>query len=156
MGIPLENFGFYQGALCASFAITSIFSFVLFNRFSKNVLLKWGFALATFGTFVPLALYVFGSLTPLLLTLSLCLYAAGNVFPIAILYPICIECVPGAKGRSAAMIGALRLILNGIALQAIAPLYSKTYYELGIFIFVTFLIGLLMIMRTPTWKDKST
>lgn len=154
MGVRIEYFGLYQGALCASFSLTSMCSTWLFKRFSNMALLKFGSWASLLGTGVALGLAVAGSDTPLTITIALCVFGVGNVFPIAILYPVCIGLMPEAKGRAASMVMAIRLILNAIVLQSLSLVYKQRYLEIGILVFGSTLIAFIMFMYLPEWRIR--
>lgn len=132
LGVTLKEFGFYQGSMAAVFSIVSLSSSYFTNKFGQKTVFITGSCFM--GAFIPLSLMlVFLDVRdPLIITCVLLILAIGVVPPINILWVLCLEAVENAKGRIAALIIAMRLILTSIGLQTVSFFYDGTFYYLGL------------------------
>ena len=72
------------------------------------------------------------STNPLLITLVILIFIAAQIIPTIILYPICLNYLPHAKGRVSAIIQGGKLILTAIGLQIASYFYVGTFQNVGI------------------------
>jgi len=70
------------------------------------------------------------------------LLAIGVIFPINILFPLCLESVPDAKGKISALIASGRLVLTAISLQVAGYVYNGTFSPIGITMVLALALGL--------------
>ncbi len=142
LGVSLEHFGFYQGAICAVFAFVSLFSGYFLRKFGQRSCFFFGIYL--FGVFMiaAAALIMLDVRNPLIITLVSLILSVANVFPINILWPLSLEAVKNAKGRISAMFVSSRLIITAISIQIVSYFYDGSFVQLGIAMCVTLLIGL--------------
>jgi DHA1 family bicyclomycin/chloramphenicol resistance-like MFS transporter len=142
LGVSLEHFGFYQGAICAVFAFVSLVSGYFLRKFGQKNCFFFGIYL--FGVFIiaTAALVILDVRNPLIITLLSLILSVANVFPINILWPLSLEAVKNAKGRISAMFVSSRLIITAISIQIVSYFYDGSFVQLGIAMCLTLLIGL--------------
>jgi DHA1 family bicyclomycin/chloramphenicol resistance-like MFS transporter len=130
LGVSLEHFGMYQGALASSFGIVSFCSGMLYKRFGKQQCFKVSIKLyVLFGLIAG----VYGFILPtdtFLLTVILIGSSMACAIPINMCYPIAM----GAAARASGMLVAMRLIFSAVGLQIIAHFYDHTYLPLALMI----------------------
>lgn len=141
-GVSLANFGFYQGAIAASFAIVSFSSPKLLTKFGRSKCFR---AAIIFVTTIAILLGIV-ALTdinnPMLITSLMCMFALPMVFPVNILYPLALEIVPDTKSRAAALVNVTRLISSAICIELISYTYNGKFLYLGLLILTLSLVGL--------------
>lgn len=143
LGVSLENFGLFQGSLCMVFALLSIFSSFFLNKFGQ----KNCFRASIFLMFVFLigcsGLILSETKDPIAITAVLLILSCGVVFPLNILWPLCLGSVANAKGRIAAVLLCSRLILTSLSIQLVSYFYNGTFFEVGIAMILMLILSLL-------------
>jgi len=124
MNVSLQTFGFYQGALAATFSVISLCSGQLLKHFGQKLCVNVGLGLCGVSMFLMMILAIKGIQSPFLVTGALMFLSAGIVFPIHVLYPYSLEVIDNAKGRMAAIILAVRLLLTAMCLEIVGYLYK--------------------------------
>ncbi|MDP3641422.1 MAG: multidrug effflux MFS transporter [Alphaproteobacteria bacterium] len=148
MNVPIQDFGFYQGAIAWVFSIMSIVSPMILNKVSKKMCLHLGlWSLMGLST-ILLGISLFIVDTPWIITLGMSLYVMHFVFPINIMYPESLDILPGFKGRAAAMINFGRLAFSAIGIEVVSYLYTGTFLPIAVFIFIFTLIAFVMAKST--------
>lgn len=151
LNVSLAHFGYYQGVLALIFALGSIIYGLVINHFDQRKMLvvsSYIFIIA----FVMLAfLSIINSINPLFITLAFMLFVLGQIFPSTILYPLCLEIVPQAKGKVTAIIASLRLILSSFGLQLAGYFYQGSFQNIG-FVVDGFI---LLVIITQFWLIKN-
>lgn len=138
-GVSLNHFGYYQGILALVFAFGSIlYGFYIKNGDAdqkKMLAISWYIFIASFIAIAGLA----NSSNPVLITAAMLILVIGQIIPTTILYPICINFMPHAKGRVSAILQGLRLILTAISLQVVSYFYDNTFFYISLAI-IAFII----------------
>ncbi|OYV45433.1 MAG: hypothetical protein B7X06_04540, partial [Verrucomicrobia bacterium 21-51-4] len=116
LGVPLHEFGFYQGAIVLPFALVSLLSPKLMAWMGYVRSYRVGLGFVMLGMVSMLVLILTGYSSPKAITATMMVVAMGLVFPINLLYPAALFAVEGAKGRAAAALNAVRLVYTAIAL----------------------------------------
>lgn len=147
LGVPLEHFGYYQGAIAGIFAVVSFASPKLFDLFGQKRCLHAGMVLSAIAGLLVLFLAIFRVSNPLVITLSMMFLAIGAIFPINILYPHSLHVIEGAKGRVSALIMAIRLILVSVALSIVGAAYDNTFFPIGLTVSLFTLLSVLFLYK---------
>ncbi len=158
LGVPLEHFGYYQGAIAGVFGITSLLAPLLLKVIGHRRCLVTGIILCILGNFFILLLTILNVRDPLLITGSIVILVAGVLFPFTMLYPQTLQLLPAAKGRIIALIAGSRLIVSALCLQWVSYFYNGEFFFIGIVMFVFLTLALLvlgMILR-KNWLNLST
>lgn len=134
LGVSLSHFGYYQGGLALTYTLGSFIFGLLVSRYpAKNMLILSNqifiFSLLSLGivTFLD-------SLNPLLITLAFVPFVIGQIMPTTILYPLCLNYIPQAKGRVSAIIQGGRLLFSALSLQLAGYFYQGSFQNIGIII----------------------
>lgn len=136
MGVKIEHFGFYQGAIAGIFSIMSISSPLILNRFNHASCLKFGMISVLLFATAMLATSIFIPDTPLIISLLMMGYVIPFVFPINILYPKSLNIIPNSKAKASALVNFGRLSLSAVALNIITMVYTGHFMPIAIFIFI--------------------
>lgn len=153
LGVSLAQFGYYQGAISAIFAMICLMSPYILHKFGQKKCLYTGMSLSILSVFLLIGLIVFKSQNPLMITVVLMVMAASAVFPINILFPLSLVVIEDTKGRASAVISAARLIITAITLEIVSYFYVGTFFPigLGMIIFLSFSIICIMRLISKKW-----
>ena len=132
LGVSLAHFGYYQGIIALVFALGSVlFGLIIHEYEQKNILhVANGIFIASFMMIAVIAF--FNSTSPMLITFVLIFFSIGQVIPCTILYPLCLNFMPEAKGKIAAVLQVARLILTALSLQLTGFLYQGSFQMIGV------------------------
>lgn len=145
MGVPLTQFGFYQGAMALVFSIVSILSPKIMSWLGHKKCLTYSIILYFISTLLMFSITLSEIQNPMIITSIMIVYAVAVVFPINILYPASLEIIHDAKSRSAALINSVKLLLTAIMLEIVSYFYGGQFFSLGLSIFILSMLSLLFI-----------
>lgn len=143
LGVSLENFGFFQGSLCMVFALLSISSGLFLKKFGQKNCFRASILLLVLFLIGCTALVLSGTTDPIAITMVLMMLSCGVVFPLNILWPLCLESVKNAKGRIAAVLLSSRLILTSLSIQLVSYFYNGAFFEVGVAMIIMLTLSLL-------------
>jgi DHA1 family bicyclomycin/chloramphenicol resistance-like MFS transporter len=99
VGVSLSHFGYYQGSLALVFALGSVLFGLIIRRYHHKKMLF----VASLFYFVSLMTVVWVTCLnkpgPLLIILAFIPFIISQIIPSNILYPICLNFIPQAKGK---------------------------------------------------------
>ena len=145
MDVPLKSFGYYQGALAAVFSIVSLSSGRLLKLFGQKACVYWGLGVCIASMVMMMGLAITKIQSPMLITGALLILSAGIVFPVHIFYPYSLEVIENAKGRIAAIILAVRLLLTAIGLEVVSYLYEGNFNVIAYAMCLCLTIGMMFM-----------
>lgn len=153
-GVSLKHFGYYQGILAFVFAIGSIAYGFFIRKTSYSSLsmltVAWYILIASLIAFT-LAI-ISHSTNPLFITASMLIFVIGQIIPTTILFPVCVNFLPHAKGRISAVLQGGRLLLTALSLQITSYFYDNSFYYIGlsllVFIIAT-IVSQVLLSREP-------
>lgn len=153
MGIPIHQFGFYQGTVAGAFCVVSFLSPMIMNKFGQIKCFKVSTCmLVVFASLLGLSA-VFLPDMPILITALMALFGIFFVFPINVLWPASLEVVPDTKARASALMNVGRLIGTALSLEGVSYLYTGQFFHTGIFIFGASLAAVYFFAKTPEWQS---
>ncbi len=151
LGVSLSHFGFYQGALAFFFGLGSIVFGLIITRLDPKKMLKASIHISIIGLISIAWITFVDSPNPLLITLAFFPFVIAQIVPSIILYPVCLNFIPQAKGRVSAIIQGIRLILSALSLQIAGFYYQGSFQNIGIII-----IGFIVIsIVTLFWVTQN-
>ncbi len=155
LDVPLNHFGYYQGATALVFASLSIVSPYILQTFGTRRCFYFGFATCIVTALLICYLLLYQIQEPVMITAVMLIFAVGAVFPINILYPYSLEIVPGGKGRIAALHQSSRLIVTAIMLELVSYGYQGNFTAIGIGMLIPLVLSLWMIyqLRQNRWLE---
>lgn len=154
--VNLTHFGYYQGTLALVCAIGSVaFGFII-NAFDQKKILRVSNTIFFFGLLSILWITIQNNHNPLLITLAFIPFIIGQIIPGTLLYPLCLNFIPEAKGRVSAVLQGGRLIFCALSLQLAGFYYNGTFQNIGIivagFIFMVVVLLSLVIKNAALMK----
>jgi DHA1 family bicyclomycin/chloramphenicol resistance-like MFS transporter len=157
LGVSLAQFGYYQGSFALVFAIGSILFGAVIQRYSQKAVLSLSIKIFIFSLISMIFVTVINSTHPLLITLAFLPFVIGQIIPSAILYPLCLNFIPHAKGRISAIVQGARLIFAALSLQVAGYYYQGAFKNIGIiligFISLVIITLFLVINHRELIKD---
>lgn len=145
LGVSLLHFGYYQGSLAFVFSMGSIVVGLMIKRYNvKKMLLIGNWVCVVSLVSIGWLTWV-DSCDPLLITLAFIPYSIAVSVPVVVIYPLCLDIMPHAKGKVSAMIQAIRLILTAACLQIAGYYYTGSFQNIGIIIFLFLLGGIITL-----------
>ena len=157
LGVSLAHFGYYQGVLAIVFACGSLFFGLMMKRIDvnqKRMLQINNIILITSMLALGLASLP-GLANPLWITLAILVFVIGQIIPSIILYPVCLNFLPHAKGRVSAILQGSRLILTAIALQIAGYFYQGTFVNIGMIIISCIFVAVITSYLVIQSMDKN-
>jgi len=141
LGVPLEEFGYYQGSISLVFGTLCLCSDRLIKFYGIKRCFNVSLILSLVSIAMLAALGFYETRSPLLITIVLIMTVSSVMFPINILYPLSLDIMPNAKGRMASVIQSARLLLTAMCLHATSYFYNGTFYYIAIILIITLSIG---------------
>ena len=132
LGVSLSHFGYYQGVLALVFALGSVLLGLIISRINQKSMLFVSAQIYIASLICIGLVTIMDSQSPLLITLAFIPFIIGQVIPSAILYPLCLNFMPKAKGRVSAIIQGSRLIFCALGLQVAGFYYRGSFQNIGI------------------------
>ncbi len=151
LGVSLAIYGYYQGVWALIFALGSILFGSLIEKFDARKMLEYSAYICLMGLFTIMLVAILDIKDPLIIALSLMPFNIGGIIPFIIIYPIALNFIPTAKGKIAAVIKAVMLILTTIGVELAGFCYQGSFQTLGIILSFFIMIGvitLFMIIRS--------
>lgn len=147
LGVSLSHFGYYQGVLALVFALGSLIYGMLIKRYDYNPkkMLNLALQILLAGFIIIAIITLCNSANPLLITIAFLPFIIGQIIPTTIIYPMCINYMPQAKGRVSAIIGGACLIFSSLGLQIAGYFYVGSFRNIGIVICGFILIGVISL-----------
>lgn len=148
LGVSLAHFGYYQGALALAFGLGSIFYGFIMHKFDQRKMLYISVWIFVASLIAIAQITLTGSSSPLFITLAFLLFCIGQIIPTTIIYPLCLNLMPHAKGRVSAIIQGGRLVLASLGLQIAGYYYVGSFRNIGIMLacFIFFSIITMVIV----------
>ncbi len=132
LGVSLSHFGYYQGVLALVFALGSVLLGLIIKRFNQKPMLFVSAQIFIVSLMSIGLVTILDSQNPLFITLAFIPFIIGQVIPSAILYPLCLNFMPKAKGRVSAIIQGSRLVFCALGLQIAGFYYRGSFQSIGV------------------------
>jgi DHA1 family bicyclomycin/chloramphenicol resistance-like MFS transporter len=143
LGVSIQQFGFYQGAIAAVFSTISFSSGYLLKNFGQKKCFFFSILALVAFIIAAIVLVICKTDNALTITIVTQLVAIGMIFPCNILWPLALESIPNAKGRITAILVSGRLIVTTLCLQLVSYFYQGTFKPLAIVMCITIVIALI-------------
>lgn len=147
LNVSLAHFGYYQGVLALVFALGSIgYGLIIKNSdYGLKTMLNVSIQIVLASLLIITWVTFLNSDSPLLITFAILVFVIGQIIPSVILYPLCLNFMPQAKGRVSAMIQGGRLILTAGCLQIAGHFYQGSFQNIGFIISGIIFIAVVML-----------
>lgn len=153
--VNLSHFGYYQGVLALIFALGSILFGWMLHRtlITREKMLFVAGQIYVVSFICVLIAVISDTADPLLITLSFIPFIISQIIPSALLWPVGLNFIPGAKGKIAALMQGARLIFTALGLEIAGYFYHDSFRSVGILIsiFIFFVIlSHVLVLRNYT------
>lgn len=147
LGVSLSHFGYYQGILALIFAMGSIlFGLMIRQGHYDQKKMLYVSIIIFIMSIILMGLIIFLNTThPLFITLAILIFVIGQIIPSTLLYPLCLNFMPEAKGRVSAIIQGGNLIFAALGLQIAGYFYQGSFQNIGIIITSFILIAVFFL-----------
>lgn len=153
LGVSLAHFGYYQGVLATVFAIGSLVFAKFMHRYNHRTLLLISGTVFVASLLSLSAATLLNFSNPLLITLAFLPFVIGQITPSALLYPLCVNIIPEAKGRIAAILQGGRLIFSALSLQIVGYFYNGSFRIVGLaLLFFVSMTAITLFLVLPRWE----
>jgi DHA1 family bicyclomycin/chloramphenicol resistance-like MFS transporter len=142
LGVPLSEFGFYQGAMAGVFSVASFAMGFFLRKYGQKACFFFGMGMFAAFILATLLLMIGRVQSPLVITIVMQFLAIGTILAVNILWPLSLQTVADAKGRIAAILVSSRLIATAASLQIVSYFYQGTFVPIGISMCLTLILGL--------------
>jgi DHA1 family bicyclomycin/chloramphenicol resistance-like MFS transporter len=146
MGVPMNQYVYYQGSVAGMFAFCSL----MVPTLSKRVnLQKWTYASAFVTLAAALLLTLQGALfvdRPLPISVLMGIYCAGLVLPVTVLFVRAMEVFADLRGSASALAQSIRMLSMGLGSAIAGWTYNGTYAPLGWQTGIAVTVACLMIL----------
>ncbi|MEK6733732.1 MAG: hypothetical protein AABY27_01335, partial [Pseudomonadota bacterium] len=143
-------YGYYQGVWALLFAMGSISFGLIIEKFPAKRMLSLSAYTCLIGLIIIMIVAILDIKDPLIIALSLMPFNISGIIPFIIIYPIALNYIPSAKGKTSALIKASMLILTTLGVELAGYCYQGSFKSLGItlsFFIIIGVITLFMIIR---------
>lgn len=154
LGIPTEQFGYYQAFIVAAYFIGSLVSTRAVNHMETGKLLNIGLGLVLLGGVCFLALVAAGRVTPNAFTLSFSIMTLGLGPVFAVAPSKAMLATNRSAGSAAAMLGATEMMVGGVAAGAVSLLHDGSAWPVGITI-AGLMVATVVLLRAANLLQKS-
>jgi MFS transporter, DHA1 family, multidrug resistance protein len=120
---------------------------MIVNRYDQKKLLNIAYWIFIFSLISVAAVAFFNNTNALWITLAFIPFVIGQIIPSTILYPLCLNFMPEAKGRVSALIQGARLIFSALFLQIAGYFYQGTFLNIGIIISCFIFVGIITLFN---------
>jgi DHA1 family bicyclomycin/chloramphenicol resistance-like MFS transporter len=131
-GVPLRDFGFYQGTLTLTFGIFSIFSGKIIKMIGKKIAFSSSMILIISCNLFLILFVIFNVKSAFYITAAILLMSIGWVYPINLLYVITLDILEDASGRLSAMVNIFKWLFSIAGFQMASYFYSDDFRSTGL------------------------
>lgn len=153
LGVSLTHFGYYQGSLALVCAVASVLYGFIIHKYDQKKMLSLSGLLYIVSIILIALVVLLDSANPLFITLAIIPFILGQTVPTVILYPLCLNYMPQAKGKVSGLIQGGRLILSAMALQIAGYYYVGSFQSIAINISFFILIAAIMLYFVVKNRD---
>lgn len=143
----------HQGFIVIAFSLTSFYSGKIIEKIGNGKALNFGMACCMMSA-VLFAFFAFVfPYHPLLITLSMGLFAVGCAFPMSVIFARSLEIMPDIKGASSSFIMSTRLLFSSAAVALTGVLFDGSMRPVALVVIVAISLALMMHFRLSKSDD---
>lgn len=149
MGVPTEEFGYYQAGIVVAFFLGSVLASQVADRWEGSSLLSLGVALIVGGAVAVAGVVMFGVSDPVTLTAaySIMTFGMGPMFAVA--PSRALRSIVGQAGTASAMLSGIEQCMAGVAAVMISLLNDGTARPMAIMC-----LGLAVLLVGLFWRSR--
>lgn len=152
LGVSLDHFGFYQGAIAGVFAIFSFATGFFIRRLGNEKCTKFGLGLQWLFIALCAIAIAMNLREAYVITLLMLVLAVAVIFPVNVMWPETLGVMPEAKGRVTAIFVSLRMIITAASLQIVSHLYQRDFKIIGVALIISVLLGIFFVHQAHKYK----
>lgn len=156
LGVTLSAYGYYQGAVVGSFAITSLSMSTLLKHMSGDSIIKWSYQLILVSATSLLLVGIMNWDHPMTITLLMCLFGIGVAAPGSLLFARVMDLFPDLRACAASLATACRLLTMSISTSVAGALYNGRFLWLSVVIFVLAVVAYIFVMADRSLSQSHT
>lgn len=145
LGVSLKHYGYYQGVWACVFALGSILFGLILPKLPTKRMLQISAYTCLGGLIIIMLVAILNIKDPLIIALSLMPFNIGGIIPFIIIYPIALNYIPSAKGKTSALIKASMLILTALGVEFAGYCYQGSFKSLGLIISIFILVAVITL-----------
>ena len=154
LGVPTEQYGFYQAAIVLAYFLGSLVVTRAAGRFDIDRLLGAGLAIVAMGgVALPLALAA-GAETPSVIAAAMSLYAFGLGLVVATAPVRALDTAASARGSAAAMLGALEMGGGALGALGVGFLHDGTAWPMALIVGGSALLAAGLFVAARRWRAR--
>ena len=153
LGVPTEQYGFYQAAIVVAYFFGSLAVNRAAGRYGIERLLGVGLSLVAIGGVALPAVVAAGAESPSAITaaMSLCAFGMGLVFATA---PVrAFDTAPSARGSSSAMLGTLEMGGGAIGAFGVGIFHDGTAWPMALTVGAGALVAAGLFAAARPWRE---
>ncbi len=144
--LPLSQYVYYQGSVVSLFAFLSLAIPTMIGKFDADKLNLRSIGLSLIGITVLCMHGMFFADHALTITILMCIYVAGLVWPCSSLFSASLELFPDLRGSATALFMSLRMLVMSLAISLSGRVYNETFMPVGILNFVLVAMAIPLIL----------
>lgn len=153
LGVPMARYVVLQGSVVGLFSILSLGAPLLIGKVDTRRMLL-GSLLVTLAASAALclhALFLPDSATGI--TVLMCLFIVGIVWPSACFYAMIFAAFPDMKGSASSLCSAIRMLVMAGCIQLNSHLYGGSFRTVGVLIFMLVCLGFPLIVASSRRRE---
>ena len=148
LALPMSSYVYFQGAVVGLFALLSLAVPALVGRVDSRKMAIASICLSLVGgSALVLHTLVLPDSAPAI-TLLMCLYVAGVVWPCGCCFTVIFEAFPDLKGSASSLFLAIRMLLMACAISLSGYLYDESFRSVAWLMLVFIVLGSLLILAS--------
>ena len=141
LGLPMAQYVYFQGAVVGLFALLSLAVPLLVGKVDGRRMTLWSISLSVVAALALCLHGLFLPDSPMGITVLMCLYIAGIVWPCSCVFSTVFELFPDLKGSACAMFSSIRMAVMACGILVSGHFYSDSFKTVGVLIFLMSLAG---------------
>jgi len=144
--LPMSQYVYFQGVVVGLFALLSLMVPSLVGKVDSRKMTLGSIYLSLSASFLLCLHALFLPDGAMAITLLMCLFVMGTVWPCSCIFTVVFEAFPGLKGSACAMFSSIRMIVMASAIALSGHLYNDTFKWVGVLMFIQVLTGFHLLL----------
>jgi MFS transporter, DHA1 family, multidrug resistance protein len=148
LAMPMSRYVYFQGVVVGLFAVLSLAVPWLVGKVDARKMTLGSITLSLAAGAAMLFHSIFLPDAALPITLLMCLFVAGIVWPCGCVFASIFEAFPHLRGSASALFSASRMLIMGCALAVSARVYDKSFRSVAGVMFLLIAAGFLLTLAS--------
>lgn len=146
-------FACHQGLVVASFSITSFYAGKVIGWLGSDRSVAYGMLLCAVSMVMMLVFAYVYPYKPMLITITMSLFAIGCAFPMSVTFAQSLEIIPSLKGVCSSFIMSTRLLITSIAIWFTGKMFDGTMKPVALVMAACVLTGYIILFLLKRVED---